>query len=93
MAYSEATLYVPHGRMAAYVVAEGWRNFDNIEEMPAGQTIPTDTNTVVSLERLPRADAPADGPAYDLSGRRINIDAHGSGMLYIKDGRVQIRRR
>ena len=32
--YSYATLYVPQGSVDAYMVATGWNNFENIQELP-----------------------------------------------------------
>jgi len=58
--YTETTLYVPAGMKERYMAAEGWKNFQNIQEvesMPAGIS-------------APRAGSVDDGCYYNLQGQR-----------------------
>ena len=72
-----ATLYVPTGTRNVYAVANGWKDFDRIEE----------------VEEFPEAgvkpcipdDMPDDGRLFDLDGRKVKIPA--PGQIYIRNGR------
>ncbi len=74
-----AILYVPAGRGFKYVVAEGWKEFKNVEEMDSG------VEDVVGEEAVIRAvdgcividGAAADAPVevYDMTGKAVY---HGS---------------
>lgn len=69
--YAAATLFVPTGTLTTYGALTPWYAFDKIVEMDYSdiQTLRTDDETDGSL------------PRFDLSGRRISIDAAGHKVV------------
>jgi hypothetical protein len=74
--------YVPKGCVEAYKSAKGWSEIkDRIFEIgdPAGKDYVSGINAV-------KTDR-ADGAAYDLQGRPVNVDRLQRGTIYIMDGK------
>jgi hypothetical protein len=73
----DAVLYVPKGCRKVYGTAPYWRQFMVILEM----------DDVVGVKPVQQEGSRADGPTYDLQGRRM---AEGQSLqrgIYVKDGR------
>lgn len=72
--YAETPLYVPVGTKERYMAAEGWKNFQTIEE----REMPTGINATHVLNR-------SNDSYYDLQGRRLT-DKPSKGV-YIQNGK------
>ena len=76
--YEKIHLYVPKGTLAAYKVADGWKNFLNISE--SGESGIEDTGVTAQKTVVGR---------YDLSGRQVADDYSGVTIIRYSDGSVE----
>lgn len=73
------TVYVPKGSLAAYLSADGWRNFFNIKEM--------DTSTGVNNIQI--ADNVVEVARYSIDGKRLSAPQKGINIVEMSDGSRQ----
>ena len=73
----DAVLYVPKGCRKVYGTAPYWRQFMVILEM----------DDVVGVKPVQQEGSRADGPTYDLQGRRMAEYKPLQRGIYVKDGR------
>lgn len=71
------TLYVPKGCLEVYRKAPYWREFNEILEM----------DDVTGVKPVQAEESRADGPIYDLQGRRMAEGRPLRSGIYVKDGR------
>ena len=77
MNYYKPTLYVPYGTMNKYLAADGWKNFENIVEMPKPTAIDAissnDTNVIC-------------GKIYSIDGKQLSQPQNGINVIKMSDG-------
>ena len=71
------TLYVPKGCLEVYRKAPYWREFNEILEM----------DDVAAVKPVLAEESRADGPIYDLQGRRMAEGRPLRTGIYVRDGR------
>ena len=78
--YSRPTLYVPFGTKEKYLAAEGWKNFENIVEMPEPTAIDAissnDTNVI-------------SGKIYYIDGKQLSQPQNGINVIKMSDGTMR----
>lgn len=92
--YTNATLYVPAGTSGAYAAASPWKNFTNVEELPAttGTVIADEVKVAVDGGNIVVTGAAAGTTIqlFDLNGKQLysgedtTIDASMGGLFIVR---------